>query len=164
MGADRSAVQQDTHRLRPALPADARRFWDWANDAKTRRLAFHSEPIAWEPHAAWYSAKLASRDALIAILESKEGVPVGQIRFDRTPEGLEIDLFIEADARGRGLGTELLRQGLRQARSRWTAGTVIAKVLAENDRSKRLFERAGFLSTGSGTLNGKTYHRLERPL
>lgn len=164
MGADRSAVQHDTHRLRPALQADARLVWDWANDEETRRLAFHSEPIAWEPHAAWYSAKLASPDALIAILESPEGVPVGQIRFNRTPEGLEVDLSVAAAARSRGLGSELLRQGLRQARGRWRAGTVIAKVLTENDRSKRLFERAGFLSTGSGTLNGKSYYRLERPL
>ncbi len=164
MAADRSAVQHDMHRLRPALPSDAKLLWDWANEAQTRRVAFHSEPIAWESHVAWYSAKLSSPDALIAILESPEGIPIGQIRFDRTPEGLEIDLSVVAAARSRGLGIELLRQGLGQARSRWTAGTVIAKMLMENDRSKRLFERSGFVAAGSGTLNGKTYYRLERPL
>lgn len=153
------------YRLRAARPEDARFLWEWANDGEVRRQAFHAEPIPWESHTAWYAAKLSHADCLIAVLESSDGTPVGQIRFDRTPEGIEVDVSVASLLRGRGIGAELLRQGLEQGRSRWPAGTsVVARVLDDNARSRRLFERLGFVWKGMKTRDGKPYHHLERPL
>lgn len=151
------------YRLRAATGADARRLWEWANDPSVRRQAFHEAQIPWETHQTWFGRKLADPEAcLLAILESSDGSAVGQIRFDRGDEGLEIDIAINPAYRGKRLGRELLRQGLRHAQAKWVRGTrVIAHVLDGNAASTRLFAESGFVSAGRRRLHGKACERWE---
>jgi len=149
-------------RLRAAGPEDATLLWDWANDSDTRAQAFRSEPISWESHRAWYAEKLADARTFIGIFESSEGCPLGQIRFDEGPEGVEVDVAIAPSWRGKGLAQGLVRHGLAVAARCWPVGTiVVAKVLTGNQCSYRLFTRCGFVDKGIQTSHGKTYAQLE---
>lgn len=153
------------YQLRRASKQDAHLLWEWANDPVVRGQAFHPAPIPWETHEQWLDSRLESPTCLMAILETATGMPVGQIRFDQVAEGVEVDLSVAAAHRGQGLGHDLLRHGLEEARTRWPAGTrVIAKVLRDNARSMWVFERCGFLSRGLRFSQGKSYHYLERML
>lgn len=152
-------------RLRPAREGDVQQFWVWANDPEARSQAFHSETVPWETHAAWYRAKLADPHCFMAILEASDGTPIGQIRFDEGPVGLEVDLSVSVPHRGQGVGQRLLTEGLAAVAERWPAGTtIVAKVLRSNPRSLALFTRCGFVSKGIRMLQGRAFHQLERAL
>lgn len=158
-------AQAAGYRIRPATPQDIELLWQWANEPEARRHAFRSEPILWATHEAWYMEKLRNPKCLLAILEARDAVPLGQVRFDQGPEGLEVDLSVAAPRRGAGIGHALLRHGLAAAAGRWTAGTlVIAKILEQNVPSMRVFERAGFALTSRGAWQQKRFVRMERTL
>ena len=72
---------------RTAQPADARLYFDWANDPDTRQQSFNSAPISLETHTAWFTRKLADPNALLLCFTNETGEPVGQVRFERTPSG-----------------------------------------------------------------------------
>ena len=160
-----SGAATNTARLRPAGPEDVALVFEWANDPEVRRNAFHPEAISWESHRVWYATKLVEAKTLMMILETGDGRPLGQIRFEEVPQGIEVDLSVAPSWRGQGLGRELVKQGLAAAAGRWPIGTtVIAKVLTSNVRSRRLFEGAGFLSQGVRMCRQTAYDQLERAL
>lgn len=161
----RTAATMRACRLRPATAQDAALLWEWANDPEVRRRSFSPEPIAWESHQRWYAAKLTDAHTLIAILEAGDGYPLGQIRFEREPEHIEIDVTVAPGWRGQGIGRELLKRGLEAAARRWRAGTrLIAKVLPSNTASLRLFEDAGFVARGLRMAHDVSYYYFERAL
>ena len=56
------------------------------------------------------------------------------------------DLYVEADARGKGVGRELLQAVCREAR-RLGADKIILSVAVENAEGRKAFERSGFETT-----------------
>lgn len=60
---------------------------------------------------------------------------------------VENSVYVQADARGRGVGTVLLRELLRVGRERGFR-TVVARITAENGPSIRLHQRCGFVLVG----------------
>lgn len=154
----RNSVRQDvlaTTMLtyRPAQPADARLYFDWANDPDTRRQSFHSDPISLETHTSWFSRKLVDPNALLLVFTDETKQPIGQVRFERTPvadmpDEIIIGLSVDARQRGKGLAVDLLTQGCRVCRDQWGAVTIHAYIKPENQASVHAFERAGFRLSG----------------
>lgn len=152
-------------RMRPARAEDARLLWEWANDPLVLAMAFDPKPLPWEPYQQWFLQRLADGQSWFAILETADAQPVGQVRFDAGPEGVEMDYAIAGPFRGQGYGAALLTQAMRLARTRWSADTrVIARVLTRNPRSLELCRRAGFALTECGSDERTPYVRLERHL
>ncbi|GAB3642739.1 GNAT family N-acetyltransferase [Spirosoma arcticum] len=147
-----------THR--PAQPADAQLYFDWANDPDTRRQSFNSNPISPETHAAWFTRKLTDSTALLLIFENETGEAVGQVRFERTPvadmpDEIIIGVSVDARQRGKGLASQLIELGCAACRKQWGAVTIHAYIKPDNQASVRAFERAGFkLSGESGKFAG----------
>lgn len=165
----RNSIRQDvlaTTMLtyRTAQPADARLYFDWANDPDTRRQSFHSAPISLETHTSWFSRKLADPNTLLLVFMDETKQPVGQVRFERTPvadmpDEIIIGLSVDAHYRGKGLSVQLIAEGCRVCRKQWGAVTIHAYIKPENQASVRAFERAGFrLSGESGKfdVSGRT--------
>ena len=152
-------------RLRSATLEDARLLWEWSCDPHVRAMAFDPSPVTWEAHLRWMQQRLVDRQSFLTILEHRDGTPVGQLRFDRVPEGYEIDFSIAAPFRGHGYGTQLLRQAIALALREWPAGTtIIARVLAGNPASLRACAHAGLAPAEYGTEARGPYVRLERRL
>lgn len=138
---------------RTAQPADARLYFDWANDPDTRRQSFNSTRISLETHTAWFSRKLADPNALLLVFTDETKQPVGQVRFERTPiadmpDEIVIGLSVDARHREKGLSVQLITEGCRVCRHQWGAVTIHAYIKPENQASIHAFKRAGFRLSG----------------
>jgi len=135
-------------RLRPAVSADMGLYLWWANDPDVRRSSLQTELISLEQHRHWFHACLSSDTVLMRVLVDSEGLPVGQIRFERLDGGMHqalVSFSLDRLARGQGFASRLLILGLDAMRHQWGHQMeVVAKVKIDNLASARVFHRAGF--------------------
>lgn len=133
--------------MRRATIDDARVIWEWANDRETRANSFAGEPIPWETHVAWITRKLADPTALLLMAEGPGGAPLAHVRLDRDakrPDLAMMSINVGPAARGQGVGWRAIAAGCAEAERAWGCRAIDALVKAENQRSRRAFERAGF--------------------
>lgn len=144
----------DACTLRRAEHADARELWRLANASGVRENAFHSAPIPYDTHVAWLARKLDSDEAMMWVLVGESGL-LAQVRYDRVDAGTAlIDITVAPDARGRGIGAELLRRTHRAACQGLAVGKTRGVVFKTNVASARIFEKAGFREMSEETHNG----------
>jgi len=143
-GADRLAAALDSGVwLRRAEPEDRQMYFEWANDPAVRQNSLQSEEIDWGEHCRWFDRQLEAddRELFVAIRQER---PVGQIRWTRTESGeWSVAFSVAAEARGGGLGREIVRLGAARMRA---AGHqhFVATVKLDNPASARCFERLGW--------------------
>lgn len=135
-------------RLRPATASDLWLYYWWANDPKVRFNSFNTKSISLEQHRSWFAFRLNSPLVLLRILEDGDGLPLGQIRFERATESdtrAVISFSLDRLARGRGLSPQLLELGMAELARNWRViNDVYGEVRDENEASCRAFPRAGF--------------------
>ena len=140
--------------LRPATPGDADILLEWANDPVTGSAGFHPRQITGDEHRAWLAARLASPVTRLFI-GLADDAPVGQVRLERQEDGLvEISISVAPDARGRGLGGELLSLGIAAGRvaPAFEGAGYVAYVRPANAASVALFRAAGFTEAARTTV------------
>ena len=82
-------------RCRLAQVSDERLLLRWVNDPTVRTQSFTTAKITAEGHRRWFYQRLRQHEACrIYIVETNEALPVGQVRFDCTQEGWEIDFSL----------------------------------------------------------------------
>lgn len=129
-------------RLRPVQEHDAGRLFAWRNDDETRRQSRNTEPVEWQGHLAWLRDALSRSDRRLYVGVLRE--PVGTVRLDRAgPRTWEISVTVSPDARGRGLGRDLVDQALSSLAGE-DGQLVVAEVRHDNSASRNLFSRLGF--------------------
>lgn len=132
-------------RVRHAGLDDEACLLDWANDPATRRRGFHPDPISEASHHRWFHEHLRDLDGCrLYIIETEEGIPLGQVRFQRDEESWEVHYSLAQPFRGRGLGRPLLRSALLKARQELPGTTIVGQVKPDNVASRRIFESLGF--------------------
>lgn len=153
-GADRFAAVMDSGVwLRGATESDSRMYFGWANDPVVRENSLQSDEIKWTEHANWFSEQLRRDDRRLFVAVRGEQ-PVGQIRMSLTAEGeWLIGFSVAAEARGCGLGGEILRLGIA-AMQFANERRFLALVKPTNESSAKCFERLGW----QRTLIQQTYH------
>jgi UDP-2,4-diacetamido-2,4,6-trideoxy-beta-L-altropyranose hydrolase len=135
---------RETLRLRPAKPEDADRYFLWANDKGVRLLSFNQTPIVWKDHQIWFADKLSSEESFLWVLQTAQGLPVGQIRFDVSRGQAHIGYSLDPLVRGRGWSRILVESGLKAFWEYRPKMMVKANVKQENLSSRRVFEGLGF--------------------
>jgi UDP-2,4-diacetamido-2,4,6-trideoxy-beta-L-altropyranose hydrolase len=142
-------------RLRRARADDRQLLWEWANDAEVRAASFSQDAIPWESHVAWFDKKLQQNGSLIFIAEDDQAQPAGQIRFDARVDGdWEIGISVAKPVRGRGLGSEVIRLGVREITRRNPQARLHAWVKPANTASIKAFESATFQRAGTDEIRG----------
>lgn len=135
-------------RLRLAEATDVWLYHWWANDPQVRQQSFNSEPIPLEQHRRWFEGRLNSPLALLLVLEDGDGLPLGQIRFERDAANetrAVVSFSLDRLARGHGLASQLLELGMAVLARCWgNSAEVEGEVRANNPASCRAFLRAGF--------------------
>jgi len=144
---------------RPACLEDETRLLSWANDPLVRQNAFNCEPIETGAHRAWFHERLRNpQNCQIYILETRMGMPIGQVRFERSEEGWEVDYSLIASARGWGLGTNVLQTAIQAFRQLNKGEKVFGRVKSNNIASEKVFSHLGF--RGAKSLEGSVYHSV----
>ena len=134
--------------LRNAEEKDCRLIYGWRNHPDVRRHFFNSRNISYPGHEKWFfdSLKKEGRTILVACENGRE---VGIIRFDVMPSDpicMEIDIYVDSDHHGRGLGKEILNKGEKWITENTTIRYLVARVKPENEASVKMFEKSGFIS------------------
>lgn len=142
-------------KIRAVVEHDLKLLWEWVNDPVVRASAFHSDPIPWETHVAWFRRKRACPDCHMYLIADPDDRPIGQVRFDiQTDRCADVDISIARDQRGRGYGAEALRLACTRLFDATSVKRVVARVKGENAASLRAFETAGFRPCGREVIHG----------
>lgn len=128
--------------LRPATISDWPMLLEWRNDPVTRLASINTDMVTREMHLAWLESCLADPRRKLYVAE-RNGLGAGTIRFDKLEEGWEISWTVAPAQRGAGLGSQIVRAGVALM-----AGPLVARIKPENQRSRRIAERAGFVQIG----------------
>ncbi len=132
-------------RIRSATAKDESLLLDWANDPVTRENAFSTTAIPEQVHSRWLHDVLGapSRHRLY-VLETVQGIELGQVRFDAAGELWEIDYSVAPEFRRRGLGLRLLEAALPRFADDVRSAHVSALVKYGNIASRKVFDCLGF--------------------
>jgi UDP-2,4-diacetamido-2,4,6-trideoxy-beta-L-altropyranose hydrolase len=139
-------------RVRTVTLDDEAMLLEWANDSITRASALSGSQITPQVHKQWLLNRLQNTmTCRMFIVETAEGEPIGQARFELLKDGWRVDYSLPPNLRGRGLGRRLLEVALSQLRNEGADAIVFGEVKAQNFASRRVFESLGFsVSSGEG--------------
>lgn len=143
LGADRVAALVDPLVLTPATADDTKMVWEWANDPDVRSNSFSPDPILFDSHKAWFARRLADPRCRIFIA-TRDGAPVGQVRFECEGPHAVIDISVASAMRGRGFGSLLLLRAVERYHAEFPAMGLTAEIKHGNLASRAMFRAAGF--------------------
>jgi len=148
-------------KIRPATPGDCRAFWEWRNDPGTRAVAFDPTPIPYDVHVAWFGRKLHDPATRMAVVVTADGRDIGYVRCEVADGIGEISVALAAAEQGKGVGPRALGAAAAWLLEDRAVTRLRAHVLAGNPRSRRAFERAGFVEHGPpAVVRGEEVHEL----
>ncbi len=131
--------------LRDARASDCRFVWQVNNQRSVREQAVHRDAIPYAAHRDWYAEQL-KRDDRVVLIGSVHARAVAVVRFDI--DGVRrdgtISIAVCDDHSGRGFGTAFVRMAAEHLLAGPTVESITAYVRPANQRSRRMFERAGF--------------------
>lgn len=136
--------------LRPMTPADTDNIIKWRNTDFVRRNFIYQKPFTVQGHEEWTKTMIDTGKAVQFIICLKDtDKPVGSVYLrdiNREHQKAEYGVFIgEADALGKGYGTEAARLLTAYAFQDMGLHKVMLRVLAGNEQAKRSYEKAGFV-------------------
>lgn len=145
--------------VRHAALSDEKLLLAWANDPLTRSNSFNIDKISPDRHHQWFYNKLRDvENVFLYIIETKDQIPVGQVRFEREGELWEIHYSLATEFRNRGVGRSLLIAGLSTFGREHEGVIIIGRVKKENTPSCKVFKSLNFSSKSDG--KGLVYQRL----
>jgi UDP-2,4-diacetamido-2,4,6-trideoxy-beta-L-altropyranose hydrolase len=153
-GAERVVAFLSDLELRRTLETDCAVFWEWANDPETRAASFRSNGISWEDHAEWFRTKLADPKAIL-YTATKEGLPVGELRYQIEGKRAVLSISLGASFRGCGWGQKILTVGTERLFEDSEVEFIDAYVKPANQASLKLFAGAGFLRFPAEVIPGQ---------
>jgi RimJ/RimL family protein N-acetyltransferase len=136
--------------LEPLRDEDCDPLFAWINDPELVALSAVFRPVTRAEHEAWFRS-VRERDDVGIFAIREEGRLVGscQLLVDGAQAELRIRLG-EADARGRGLGTQAVRALVAHGFEELGLSRIWLQVFAVNARAIRAYEKAGFVSVRDG--------------
>jgi len=130
--------------LEPLRDEDSDALFAWINDRALVELSAVFRPVTREEHDTWFAQVRARDDVLIrAIREDGRLVGTCSLLVDGDEAELRIRIG-EADARGRGLGTEAVRMLTARGFGELGLRRIWLQVFRANTRAIRSYEKAGF--------------------
>ena len=141
------------------MPSDAPIIVSWIIDEEElyRWSAdiYGKYPLAGEDVDANYQNALKSGRFIPLTAEDEDGRIVGHfiIRYPKPDDDSSVRfgfVIVDPSIRGKGLGHEMLRQGIQYVKDNLSAGRIDLGVFDNNPKARRCYEAAGFKSFGDG--------------
>jgi len=93
--------------VRLAKPDDCVEYFNWANDPDVREQSFSSSIIELLDHKKWFAEKMNSNSCEMYVMEAS-GLPVGQVRFEKSNSVAEINYSLDKIVRNRRWASVML--------------------------------------------------------
>ena len=137
-------MHADELKLRDVKDGDCRDLYDWRNHPIIRENSFNTSPFSFDEHQTWFKQKRQSSQTTIYI-GCYKGHKVGVIRFEDEKDGIKVNVMLNPDYIGKGLGTRLIELGVEKLKQQNKTGkAIIAEIKEDNVASQKAFEKAGF--------------------
>jgi RimJ/RimL family protein N-acetyltransferase len=134
--------------LEPLRDEDSDTLYRWINDRELVAFSAAFRPVTREDHDAWFADVRGRKDVdVFAIREAHRLVGSCQLIVDDEEAELRIRIG-EADARGRGLGTEAVRLLVAHGFEALGLRRIWLQVFPHNERAIRSYEKVGFTRCG----------------
>ncbi|MFZ9786505.1 MAG: UDP-2,4-diacetamido-2,4,6-trideoxy-beta-L-altropyranose hydrolase, partial [Ilumatobacteraceae bacterium] len=133
--------------VRLAKSDDCVEFFNWANDPAVREQSLSTSTIQWPDHKKWFAEKISSSSSEMYVLEAS-GLPVGQVRFEKSAAVAEINYSLDKIVRNRRWASVMLEMAMKSYRDR-VAVSLKEIVNAENKKSQSVFFKLGFNENSS---------------
>ncbi len=143
-------------RLRDVRAEDVRFVFDLSNDPSVRANSRCGDQIAWDDHVRWFNAKQEALNCIFYIVETDDGVPAGQIRFENRHGEWVASMSLAAPFRGRGNASGLCRAAMRRSGLR----EVVAWTRETNVSALAVLRANGFRDERTETVDGFIYRVL----
>lgn len=139
-------LNAQTHlRARLARLKDESKILQWANDPFVRLNAFQPQSIDPATHRKWFYGRLRDIDnCQLYIVETENGIPIGQVRFEKKIDMWELSYALDSCARSRGLGKQLLQTAISAFRASIKQSKIMARVKDVNIRSSKVLSDINF--------------------
>lgn len=138
--------------LRPMVEEDTDRIVAWRNRDFVRENFIYRGAFTREGHQIWIETMIRTGKVIQFMICPEGGEPVGSVYLrdiDNTHHKAEYGIFIgEKEALGKGFGTEAARLTISYAFEELGLHKVMLRVLADNERAKKSYEKAGFVQEG----------------
>lgn len=136
--------------LRPITIEDTENVVRWRNDPKVVQNFIFRENISKEDHINWFHNKVETGQVIqFIICDLQTDKPLGSIylqNFEDKNRKAEWGIFLgEKEAYGKGVGTQAAKLLLEYAFSTLKMHKVVSRVLAYNQASIRMNEKAGYV-------------------
>ena len=131
--------------VREATLEDRREIWEWWNDPVTRKMMKKNDIVPWEEHCAWFDGVLNDPDRILCVgfVDSQKA---GNVRFDFQGDGVyEVSVNMNPQLRGQGYGPRIVGASIDYLKTIRKGNKLIAMMKKINPRSRRTFERNGFM-------------------
>jgi RimJ/RimL family protein N-acetyltransferase len=128
--------------VRLAKPDDCVEFFNWANDPAVREQSLSTSTIQWSDHKKWFAEKISSNSCEMYVMEAS-GLPVGQVRFEKSATVAEINYSLDKIVRNRRWASVMLEIAMRMFGQKSTS-TLRARVKSSNVPSSAVFKQLGF--------------------
>lgn len=143
-------IQGNVIDLRFMNEEDTDRIVKWRNTEFVRRNFIYRGFFTRQGHENWIRTMVDTGKVIqFMILRKTDGRPVGSVYLrdiDRTHGKAEYGIFIgEEEALGKGYGTEAAKMMIAYAFHEEGLHKLMLRVLAENVRAQRSYEKAGFV-------------------
>lgn len=124
----------------------------WRNSDFVRRNFIYQKPFSKEGHQHWIKTMVDTGKVVQFIICTKEGCPIGSVYLrdiNKIDHKAEYGIFIgEKDALGKGYGTQAAKLLVAYAFEQMGLHKVMLRLLADNKRAYRSYEKAGFVQEG----------------
>lgn len=143
--------------VREATLADGPTLFLWSNDDVTRSQSLNTAQITPLEHRQWLKTVLANDSSTSVYIFNCDGVPAGQVKFNRGESLGEYKIGYSLDPafRSKGLAKLALAQAINAHSTQQHVDLYVAEVRSSNKASLRALESAGFApdaDLGGGVL------------
>jgi RimJ/RimL family protein N-acetyltransferase len=124
---------------------DAALLLSWRNEPLVRKHSRDQTIIAEDVHSKWLENRISSLHLAPFYIVHLGTLPLGYVRFDPVTENeYDISYLVDPTFRGKGFGSKILLEGIKEFRLTFPNSILNAWVSNVNLASQKAFESLGF--------------------
>ncbi|MFQ5685290.1 MAG: GNAT family N-acetyltransferase [Candidatus Scalindua sp.] len=142
-------IAKESLKLRNVESSDIGDLFKWRNHPVVRENSFNIEPISLDEHERWFKEKSKDPNSQIYIAYFEDD-KIGIVRFDEKGDVIKVNVMLNPDFLGKGIGSEVIRLGTERFINDKNPGKpVIAEIKKDNIASIKAFQKAAFKESHS---------------